>query len=110
MKYSENNASLFLQDYIQRVASSVVKTQDDTLAEIVGAILKTKNNGQRIFTAGNGGSAATASHICNDLLKGARVMGREGFRAFCLNDSSPVVTCLANDFSYKDISRRSIEQ
>lgn len=103
MKYSENNASLFLQDYIQRVASSVVKTQYDTLAEIVGAILKTKNNGQRIFTAGNGGSAATASHICNDLLKGARVMGREGFRAFCLNDSSPVVTCLANDFSYKDI-------
>ena len=37
------------------------------------------------------------------LLKGARVCGREGFRAVCLNDSSPIVTCLANDFAYEDV-------
>ena len=36
-------------------------------------------------------------------MKGARVYGREGFRAVCLSDSSPIVTCLANDFAYEDI-------
>ena len=61
------------------------------------------------MTAGNGGSAATASHICNDLLKGARVYGRTGFSAICLGDSLPVLTCLANDFSYEDIYRVQME-
>jgi D-sedoheptulose 7-phosphate isomerase len=52
---------------------------------------------------GNGGSAATASHVTTDLVKGCRVGGAPGFRAFCLSDSNALVTCLANDFSYEEI-------
>lgn len=103
MNYNEIEASRFLHDYARQVSTDLMRTQFDELARIAGLILATKRTGARIFTAGNGGSAATASHMCNDLLKGARVLGRDGFRAVCLNDSSPIVTCLANDFSYQDI-------
>lgn len=103
MNYCEERASTFLNNYAQEVATNLMRSNFDTLAKIAGLILATKKSGKRVFTAGNGGSAATASHMCNDLMKGARVCGRLGFRAVCLNDSTPIVTCLANDFAYEDI-------
>ena len=103
MSFNESQATGFLTEYAESVATSLLRTRFETLAKIAGLILSTKKTGARVFTAGNGGSAATASHMCNDLLKGARVLGRSGFRAICLNDSAPIVTCLANDFSYEDV-------
>ena len=93
----------FLKNYAGRVGEDLMRTDFDTLAEIARLILDTKKTGSRIYIAGNGGSAATASHMANDLLKGTRRFGREGFRAVCLADSTPIVTCLANDFCYDDI-------
>ena len=58
--------------------------------------------GEHRLYSGNRGSAATASHMANDLIKGCRAHGRPGVRAVCLCDSTPVLTCLANDFSYDD--------
>jgi len=88
-------------EYFTHIAEALIKTDTDTLKEIAQLIIKTKETGASIFTAGNGGSAATASHFCNDLIKGCRILGRKGFKATCLSDSTPVLTCLANDFSYE---------
>ncbi len=98
-----SNGADFLHSYAKAVANNLLKTDFETLDTIVELIKRTKKTGNRIYIAGNGGSAATASHMANDLVKGARVCGREGFRAICLNDSTPIVTCLANDFCYDDI-------
>ena len=92
-----------LQDYADDVAQRVVKSDFDILAAIVQKLIQVKADGKTIYTAGNGGSAATASHMCNDFVKGCRVNDKEGFKAFCLSDSNAIVTCLANDFSYEDI-------
>ena len=92
-----------LQDYAADVAQRVVKSDFDILAAIVQKLIRVKADGKTIYTAGNGGSAATASHMCNDFVKGCRVNDKEGFKAFCLSDSNAIVTCLANDFSYEDI-------
>ena len=93
----------FLKNYASTVASDLTRTDFQLLQQIAEMILATKKTGNRIYIAGNGGSAATASHMANDLLKGARRFGREGFRSICLADSTPIVTCLANDFCYDDI-------
>ena len=98
-----NDGAEFLTAYASQVASDLLRTNFATLAQIARLILETKKTGSRIYIAGNGGSAATASHMANDLLKGARRFGREGFRSICLADSTPIVTCLANDFCYDDI-------
>ncbi len=103
------NNSEFLKNYTADCSARVMNTDFDALAKIADVILATKKTGARIYTAGNGGSAATASHLCNDLAKGCRVWERTGFRAECLADSLPVVTCLANDFSYDDIFRIQLE-
>jgi len=92
-----------LHDYAADVAKRVIASDFDTLAAIVQRLVQAKTDGKTIYTAGNGGSASTASHLCNDLVKGCRVNDREGFRAVCLADSNAIVTCLANDFSYEDI-------
>ena len=92
-----------LYDYAVDVARRVIISDFDMLAAIVQRLAQAKIDGKTIYTAGNGGSAATASHLCNDLVKGCRVNNREGFKAVCLVDSNAIVTCLANDFSYEDI-------
>lgn len=96
------DATRMLRDYAERVAIALKKSDFDALARVAKLILDTKKSGARIYTAGNGGSHATASHMSNDLTKGCRVYGREGFRCICLGDLSAVLTCLANDFSYDE--------
>ena len=92
-----------LLGYTVDVAQRIITSDFDMLATIVQRIIQAKTDGKTVYTAGNGGSAATASHLCNDLLKGCRVNDRDGVKAVCLADSSAIVTCLANDFSYEDI-------
>ncbi len=53
-----------------------------------------------VFIAGNGGSAATASHFACDLAKGARVPGLSPFRVVALTDNVPLLTAWANDTNY----------
>ena len=92
-----------ITDYLHRVSKSLIETDCGALNAIADCIIHTKETGARIFTVGNGGSASTASHFCNDLVKGCRVDSRTGFKAQCLCDPMPVLTCLANDFSYDDV-------
>ena len=68
-------------------------------------IAAARDRGSRIFLCGNGGSAATASHMANDLGKGAS-LGRprqQRFRVTALTDNVPWMTALANDLDYDSI-------
>ena len=92
-----------LTDYAADLTARLARTDFDALAAIGHLLLTAKRDDRAVFLIGNGGSAATASHVTNDLLKGCRVGDTPGFRATCLSDSSTLVTCLANDFSYAEI-------
>jgi len=97
-----------LSNYVKDCATKVQQTDFAILSLIAEIIIKCKD-GKRIFTAGNGGSSATASHMVNDLVKGCRVNDKPGFDAICLSDSSTLITCLANDFCYDDIYKVMLE-
>lgn len=62
-----------------------------------------------IFVAGNGGSAANASHFAVDLGKSASNVLAKRFRVMSLTDNSPWITALANDESYSSIFSRQLE-
>lgn len=66
-------------------------------------LLRARAAGRMIFIIGNGGSAATASHMANDLNKGASVPGQPRFRALALTDNVPLITAWANDTHYQNI-------
>ena len=99
----ETDLTMSLKSYAADTAERLMRTDFVTLADIGERLLKAKAEGRTVFLMGNGGSAATASHVTNDLVKGCRAGDAPGFRAFCLSDSNALVTCLANDFSYEEI-------
>src|SRR2546423_6263084 len=61
------------------------------------------HNGRRIFTMGNGGSAATASHFALDLTKNTIMPGAPRLKAISLTDHVPLITAWSNDIAYEHI-------
>ena len=63
----------------------------------------------QVFLCGNGGSAANAIHLANDLLYGVDKQTGHGLRVTALPANAAVLTCLANDISYEDIFAQQLE-
>jgi len=57
----------------------------------------------RVFTLGNGGSAATAQHFACDLAKFVIPPGQRAFDARCLTDNISLYTAWANDADRADV-------
>jgi D-sedoheptulose 7-phosphate isomerase len=68
-----------------------------------------------VFTFGNGGSAALASHLASDLGKGTHIPGpaslrqSKRLRVLALTDNVPLLTAWANDASYEDVFAGQME-
>lgn len=60
-------------------------------------------SGGRVFICGNGGSAANAVHIANDLIYPIARWGGPGIRACALSANQAVLTCLGNDLGYDQV-------
>jgi D-sedoheptulose 7-phosphate isomerase len=73
------------------------------LARALEVLEKAYIERRQVFLAGSGGSAATASHMANDLMKGVAKGDRRGFRAIALSDNVPLITAIANDESYSEV-------
>jgi D-sedoheptulose 7-phosphate isomerase len=90
---------------------SYIKLLKDTLDQLdrkqiqlaIDAFLKVRETGGTIYTFGNGGSGATASHAAGDFLKGASYGLEKRFRVICLNDNVPSMMAIANDIGWDDI-------
>lgn len=63
----------------------------------------------QVFLCGNGGSAANAIHLANDLLYGVDKQTGKGLRVTALPANAAVLTCLANDISYDDVFAQQLD-
>ena len=70
---------------------------------------RVRKRGAGVFLAGNGGSAANANHLANDLLYGANGGGKGAFRVHSLSANPSVMTCLGNDTGYENIFAQQLE-
>lgn len=78
--------------------------------DAINAVLETRKRGGTIYTLGNGGSAATASHMVCDLAKGcSEALGGAKFRVECLCDNTPIMMAIANDYCYEDVFLRQLQ-
>lgn len=64
---------------------------------------------RKIFVFGNGGSGANASHFVTDLGKGASDALPKPFRCLSLNDNTPWITALGNDYHYDEVFSRQLK-
>lgn len=77
----------------------------DGLADRVVAILA---GGGKLLTAGNGGSATDAAHLSEELV--GRYRGeRRALPAICLATDGAAMTCIVNDYGYKEVFSRQVE-
>jgi len=94
--------------YLRDLARLMAVVDLDAIARIVGLLRATRDEGGTIYIAGNGGSAATASHWANDLGKATKCTGRSCIRVMCLSDNTPL-TALANDEGYERVFAGQLE-
>ena len=66
-----------------------------------------KNNG-RVYTMGNGGSAADAQHISSELV-GRFLKDRRGYAAQAFTTDPSILTSVSNDYTFDDIFKRQVE-
>jgi D-sedoheptulose 7-phosphate isomerase len=70
-------------------------------------IVSTLQRGGKILTCGNGGSAADALHLSEELV-GRYKIDRRSLPAICLNADVTALTCIANDYGYDQIFARQV--
>ena len=92
----------FYKDYLKRMADGLLSVDTEMLEAAVKILLDVAGKGGKVIMAGNGGSAAMASHTAVDLTKNAQV------RAVSFNDAD-LITCFANDFGYEKWVEKSLE-
>jgi D-sedoheptulose 7-phosphate isomerase len=91
-----------LMDYTQRLNN--LRYDFEAILLAGERIFEVWETGRQVFLCGNGGSAANAIHIANDLFYGAaKNTGKPGIASHALTANQAIVLCLANDFSYEEI-------
>ena len=99
------------KQHTQNYLTTLKKVLDDLPLEPIEQIIQLMEEAyqaeRKIFVIGNGGSAATASHMMNDLCKGT--LGHKGdapwrrCRVISLADNVALMTAWANDTDYNHI-------
>ena len=90
-------------DYRVQLSAALEALDLTTVSRIRGLLAQAREDGRQVFLCGNGGSAATASHMANDLGKGANCRKDKRFKVIALTDNLSWITALANDISYESI-------
>ena len=97
-------------NYIAQSASIVftLENQIRTIEKIVALALATLKRGNKLLTCGNGGSAAEAMHLAEELT-GKYNKPRRALPAICLCSDASAMTCIANDWDFTYVFSRQVE-
>lgn len=96
-------------DYLETFRALLERVDVEAVMRVVERLRVARDRGATIYIAGNGGSAATATHLVNDLCKATRRSGRPPIRAMCLSDNVSWLTALANDEGYERVFTGQLE-
>jgi|LZCG01.1.fsa_nt_gb D-sedoheptulose 7-phosphate isomerase len=99
----------YIRDYIDRLERGLRGITPAEIERVIEALEKARRARRTIFIIGNGGSAATASHMANDLQKLASQGKSIPYRAIALTDNVPLLTAWANDADYEEVFTRQLE-
>ena len=92
-----------VDDYLSKLELTIRALSRQQIWDVIHVLLAAWRDGRHIFLLGNGGSAATASHMANDFNKLTIVPGQPRFKAIALTDNVPLMTAWGNDTDYENI-------
>jgi D-sedoheptulose 7-phosphate isomerase len=102
-------AMSFAAAYREQLISTLGVIDIDKVTRAIEWFREARASGHAIFVAGNGGSAATASHFVCDMIKGASFGKTARFRMQALHDSMPTLTAYSNDASYAEAAAEQLK-
>lgn len=110
----ENSSSVartgeILAGYFDAFASFLNPSLTGAVERLARLLVSARERGATIYIAGNGGSAAIASHWVNDLGKATKRSGQRPMRVMSLSDNISWLTALANDEGYERIFAGQLE-
>lgn len=106
MPFDAHAINAKLERSAQVIAS--LRTLSDSLEAACTTVRACLRNGGRVYSCGNGGSAAQAMHLTEEIV-GRYKANRAPFPALCLNADPTALTCIANDYGYDAVFSRQVE-
>tara|TARA_R110002167_G_scaffold266256_2_gene472997 strand:- start:5661 stop:6254 length:594 start_codon:yes stop_codon:yes gene_type:complete len=92
-----------VKNYIDNLIALLTQVDTRYIYQIIDALDKCHDKQATVYIMGNGGSAATASHMANDLSVGLKLREIRNFNVQSLSDNTPVCTAIANDIGYENV-------
>ena len=87
----------FIEHYLEELKAAIDGLDLAGVKAVSDLLVEARQKGETIFLCGLGGSAACASHFCNDLAKLTICSSRKRFRVINLADNIPLFTAWMND-------------
>lgn len=106
--HTADGPTAFAKGYLDRLRDVLARIDVAVIDSVVEALLAARADDRTIFVLGNGGSAATAAHLVNDLTGGMPTSSRR-FRIFSLVDNAALLSAVANDQGYEHVFARQLE-
>ncbi len=91
------------QKYVKEVQETLDRLPWGDLQAVVDIMTSAWMANRQLFVLGNGGSAATASHMACDLSKNTAVPGMPRLRVMSLNENMAHFSAHANDDGYENV-------
>ena len=92
----------YFSKYFETISEALMSIDSTELESAAVMVWETHKSSKKIIIAGNGGSAAMASHVAVDFTKAA------GIRAINFNEAD-LITCFANDYGYEHWVVKALE-
>jgi D-sedoheptulose 7-phosphate isomerase len=98
------DAAAFADGYLNYLSGLLKRLDRKAVAAFVEELERAREEQATVFIVGNGGSAATASHMANDFGVGTRAaVGGRPFRVLALTDNVATMTAIGNDEGYEHL-------
>jgi D-sedoheptulose 7-phosphate isomerase len=97
-------------NYKKTVTNVLETLSDDEINKFMDLLIDAYKNDRFVFVIGNGGSAANASHLAQDLAKGTRHSPdqKRRLKALSLTDNTPFISAQGNDEGYDSIFEQQL--
>ena len=96
-------------EYQEKLNDLIDKIDIDVFENITSILIQAYKNEKTIYVAGNGGSAATASHYKADFNFFIRYFKEKRFKIQSLTDHTPLMTAISNDTSYDEVFTQQMQ-
>jgi D-sedoheptulose 7-phosphate isomerase len=99
----------FVDSYLRETSEIALGTNREDLTRVIDTLFEAYRNDRSIYTCGNGGSAANASHLACDIAKFTWVDGKKRFKCSSLCDNAALISALTNDVGFNRIFLEQLE-